>query len=231
MKIHSSAWTKLPAFPQKPRLKRKQAATDLAAKSVNMPSIGLPTVSNQTPGASARCAIKFSTQLTSAVIAKCRTLGFSVTTAPHAAVVCATSQHADPTSSADRYTSWWTFILRRYCPPPYNGARNAVSIFHPRIPVTVDPSDFLGIAAQLRGIYTRNPTNMFAFLSCYIDKVLTILIQPPLPRALPPAEPILNSLGVIDDYLESKHGEDIEIADFRFDADATVHSICMDSTG
>lgn len=197
----------------------EQAATDLVMKFVNnLPSIGLPTSSEQVPRGSGRCAIKIDKQLTSAIIARCKTHGFSVTTATHAAIVYATSQYSDPHRPTGKYTSWSTFDLRKYCPHPYNGATNPVSIFHTGIPVAIDASDFLGNAEQFRRIYAQNltapgPRNMFSFLPCYVDKVCAVLTQPPPPEALPPTEPSLSSLGVIDRYLDSTHG-DVEVTDF-----------------
>lgn len=194
-------------------------ATDLIMKFVNnVPSIGLPTSANQVPGSSSRCSIKLTPQLTSAMIARCKTLGFSVTSATHAAIVQATLQHQDPHRPAKKYTSWSTFDLRKYSPPPYNGAMNPVSIFHTGIPVVVDPAGFLENAAQFREIYAQNlarpgPGNMFTFLACYVEKVCAVLTRPPAPGALPPTEPSLSSLGVIDDYIHSRYG-DVEVVDF-----------------
>lgn len=206
----------------------EEAATNLLLQYVNnLPTIGLPASLDQVPRGSSRCRIHLSQQTTSAVIAKCKQFGFSVTTAVHAAVICATSQYPNP-PSANKYTSWSTWDVRKYLPPPYNGATEAVSIFHTGIPIAVTPSDFSGNAAQLRRIYSQKLTapgagNIFPFLSRYVEKVTAVLTQPPPPGVVPPTDPALSSLGVIETYLDDKrHGRGdavVEILDFWLGVD------------
>ena len=184
----------------------EQAATDILMGYVNnLPTIGLPVQRDGSACGSARCGIKLSSQLTSAVVARCKDLGLSVTTAVHAAIVCATDaeRYGNLPSTTKKYTSWSTFDLRRYLPAPYNGAIHAVSIFHTGIPITITPSNFLETATQLRAIYTQDlrlpipggAGNLFNFLPRYVDKVTTILTQPPPPGISPPTDPALSNFG------------------------------------
>ena len=209
----------------------EEAATELLMKYVNnLPTIGLPASLDRVPCGSGRCGISFTPQATCAVVAKCKTLGFSVTTAVHAAMVCATSQHPNP--SATQYTSWVTWDLRRHLPSPYNGATNAVSNFHTGVPVIVKPSTFLENAAQLRICYSEKltapgPRNMLPFLSCYTEKVTSVLMQPPPPGVLPPTDPTLMSLGVLDAFLDSKHGDVVEVNDFWLGVDVLTPQLMV----
>ena len=125
----------------------EQVAADRLAEYISsVPSIGLPTNTNQVPGASRRCSIELTLQQTSIILSGCKAHGISVTTAVHAAVIGVTQQEADPRNPAKKYAAFTAFDLRRYCPPPYNGADNPVSIFHTGMPIVVTPSTFLGTA-------------------------------------------------------------------------------------
>ena len=58
------------------------------------------------------------------------------------------------------------------------------------------------------------PNSLFAFLNCYVRKVCALFTEPPPPDTIPPTEPALNSLGIIDRFLDAKHGDGIEVVDF-----------------
>ena len=211
----------------------EQSATDLLLQYVNnVPSIGLPTSMNQTPGGSARCQIIFTPTLTYSIIARCKTSAFSLTAATHAAIVSATSQNADPGNPADIYTSFSNFDLRKYCPRPYNSASKAVSIFHTGIPVVIKPASFQENAVQFQKISSRRlnasgQESIFSFLACYVDKVRTLFTQPPPPGSLPPSEPSLSSLGIIDDFLAHIHGDSVEVTNFWLSVDMLSRQLMM----
>ena len=197
----------------------EKAATELIEVfTKNTPSIGLPTMQNDLPSGTRRGELELSPETTSAVISKCKASDISVTAATHAAILCATQGLKDPRYPADKYTTFLNFDLRKYCPPPYNDASHAVSIFHTGIPITVVPSSFIENAAQFKKIYTQRPGdpgagNMFSFLPCYVKKVHTLFATPPPPGSLPSCEPAVSSLGVIDKYFDS-YGDKVQIEDF-----------------
>ncbi|MCJ1455507.1 hypothetical protein MMC28_005862 [Mycoblastus sanguinarius] len=199
-----------------------QKATNMLMSFVNnAPSIGLPIKSCELPSRSQRCEIELTSQLTSEIVSRCKANGFSVTVAVHAALICATSQFANREyqNGNDTYTSFTAFDLRKYSPAPYNGTKNAVSNFHTGIPTVVTPSTFLGNAYQVKKQYAESftvsgPNSLFTFLGCYVRKVCALLMQPPSSGALPPTEPPLNSLGIIDRFLHEKYGDKIEVLDF-----------------
>ncbi len=210
----------------------EQSATDLVMQIVNNPSIGLPTSSKQTPGDSTRCEITLTPLLTSSIVARCKASGFSVTSATHAAVVSATSQNVVPGNSADKHTSFVTFDLRKYCPPPYNSAQKAVSIFHAGIPAVIKPSSFRENAAQFQKLYSRRVNapgleNVFASMAPFINKMSKVWTQSPPPGSLRPSEPDLSSLGVIDNYIASKHGDTVEVTDFWLGVDSLSRQLVV----
>ena len=202
----------------------EQAATDFLMKFVNnTPSIGLPAKTDNFLFGTDRCGIELDDALTSSIITRCKTRGFSVTVAVHAAIVCVTKQYADKESTAGKrkYASWTVFDLRKHSPPPYNGKDNVVSNFQTGIPIVITPSTFQDNADQLKKQYTENtivtgPESIFTFLNCYVRKLCAMFTSPPPPDAIPPTEPSLNSLGIIDQYLAAKHGDngEIEVLDF-----------------
>ena len=211
----------------------EQSATDLLMQYVNnIPSIGLPTSKSQNPGGSARCKVTFTLPLSTSVVARCKASGFSVTAATHAAIVGATLQHADPGKPADTYTSFSNFDLRKYLPPPYSSATKAVSIFHTGIPVVVKLSGFQKDAVQLQKLYSQRlnlpkQKNLFSFLACYVDKVNQLFVQPPPPGSLPPTEPSLSSLGIIDNFIADKHGNVVEVTDFWLGVDMLSRQLML----
>lgn len=199
-----------------------QVATDtLMLYLKNIPSIGLPTKDADIPSGAGRCETELNQALTYDIVSRCKTRGFSVTVAVHAAIICATKQYAgrEATAGKHKYASWTAFDLRKYSPPPYNGANNVVSNFHTGIPTVVTPSTFLDNAYQLKKQYAESftvagPNSLFNFLNCYVRKVCALFTEPAPPHTIPPTEPALNSLGIIDQFLDAKHGDCIEVLDF-----------------
>lgn len=198
----------------------EKAATDLIATFLdNIPSIGLPTGVNTVPGRSRRCEIDLPEALTSTIVSRCKSHGLSVTSATHAAVVCATAKIGNKEIPAQKYTSWAAFDLRRHCPPPYNGSKYPVSSFHTGIPTTIIPSGFLENALQFERTYKRCFTgsaseNVFPFLSCYVGKVRATLTQDPPQGTTPPCEPNLSSLGRIDEYMDTNFSDRVDVMYF-----------------
>jgi len=182
-----------------------------------LPSIGLPTLPEQIPGATRRHEVEFDPQCTSAIIAKCKREEISVTAAIHGAVVSATQEMADPSVPASKYTTFTFFDLREHCPFPNDGKDYAFSVFHIGLPASFQPSTFLSNAKELKKIYARPfstpDENLWAFLPCYVDMVTKMVSQPPPPDTLPASEGNLSSLGLIDKYVKAKYGK-IEIVDF-----------------
>ena len=208
--------------PTKVSPQMDQTATDLLMRFVqDSPSIGLPTKSAEIPLGSGRCEIQFDKKLTSSLISGCKSSGITITVAVHAAVISATNKFSnqEDTNGKRKYSNLTPVDLRRHSPSPYNGRTNAVSNFHTGIPVIVTPSTFLDHTAQLQKQYTNGvivsgPNSLFNFLDCYVRKACDAFMRPPPPEAIPPSEPALSSLGIIDHFLDKKHGNNIEVLDF-----------------
>ncbi len=183
----------------------------------NLPSIGLPTLPERTPGATHRLATELDHQTTSAIIARCKAQCISVTAAIHAAVVCATQKLADPARPGTKYTTFTFFDLRKYLPPESLGGDFALSVYHVGLPATFHPSNFSSNAKELKRIYARPfstpDENIFTFLPCYVDLVTRMVSQPPPPNTLPATEGNFSSLGLIDKYMKAKYDK-VQIKDF-----------------
>lgn len=177
----------------------------------NLPTIGMKTGPEQVPGATRRCRMTLSPEETSAVIAGCRSKGFSVTSGIHAAVVCVAQKQADPDIPATKYTSLLPWDFRKYCPAPYDGADHPVASYHSGFPGTLKPSTFLENASQWREIYSRDPTSkewgVFDWHAAYVRFAITSFTQPPPPGFIPPTEPGISSLGNIDQFVKGEYGD------------------------
>ena len=124
------------------------------------------------------------------------------------------------------------FDLRKYCPPPYSSTVKAVSIFHTGIPVVVKLSGFQKDAVQFQKFYSQRldapgQKNMFSFLACYVDKVNALFMQPQSSGSLPPTEPSLSSLGIIDNSIANKHGDLVEVTDFWLGVDMLSRQLML----
>ena len=207
------------SVPERTTPEMEQAATEKIMEFVNnVPSLSLPFDSSKSPGGTRRHEIELDPHLTSAIISGCKANDLSVTVATHAAIVCATQSDADAETLGNKYTTWLPFNLRKYCKPPYNGAKYPVTNFHTGIPMSITPSDFIENASQLRNIYSQDlseePCNVLSFLAHYHEKVCALFTQPSPPGTRPPSEPSLSSMGLIDQYLANSYGNKIEIKNF-----------------
>ena len=202
---------------------RKTAASDLVMQLLNnLPSIGLPVQNpNATPGSTKRSKSVLEPETTSAIISACKNRDLTVTTALHAALIVALQQITPtPPSSSTKYTSWGIFNVRPLLKAPFND-----STIHPAtvniigLPLSLHPSTYTDLALQLKHFYKqRLPPSADSriegeIIVPYSNTIADIAGQP-LPENLPaPSEPVLSSVGVIDDYLKPRYG-DIVVKDF-----------------
>lgn len=200
-----------------------KAATDLVSTlRDNMPSLGLPDFSpDAVPLGTRRLEQQFDTKTTSRIISACKTLDVSVTTAVHSALLLATQQFASEESSANNYASFGVFSLRSGLPSPFNdSAVHATSVYILGLPLVISPSTFAQNLSQLRDIYKQplapSAKGSLAPLIIPYQKGLNEFMSQELdPDTVVPAatEPILSSLGVLDQSLDAVHG-DVEIINF-----------------
>ena len=210
-------------FPQDVSQEADDAATSLLMEyTSNLPSLGLPVeLVNEIFGLPARIETILSPAATASVVAACQKSGRTVTTAVHAAMIVALQELSSTSPSTERYTSWGTFNYRPYVDPSYaNPAVDPVAVMLCRLPISFIASDFDENASLLEPFYKQlqNPFNsaaLHAMLAPYSLKCAAMINQP-LPRGMPqPTEPLLDSIGILDRYLDGKYGQGaVEITNF-----------------
>ncbi|MCJ1237516.1 hypothetical protein MMC14_005502 [Varicellaria rhodocarpa] len=190
----------------------EEEADALVVKFVNgLPSIGLPihTNKNQISGATFRSSSDLEPKLTSIIIASCKARTISLTTAVHAAIILITQRLAPASSSSKKYTSWCALDLRKYCPSPYNSSAYAVSVCHTGIPAVIIPGDFTTITSSLQSMYSKSfhssDSNALKILDSVVRRTTALAKTTPPPDAPLPAEPMLSSLGFMDNYVKAKY--------------------------
>ena len=222
-------------FPASTTDEKDEAAIRLLKKyTSNTPSIGLPTeLSNQVPGATRRIELTFTPPITSAIISACKARTLSVATALHSALIVATKQLAYSETLARNYTSWGTFDLRPYLRSPYSKPHtHPVSVYVIGLPISLAPSDFSENTSQLRPFYKQLSsqsanTPLPSFFRSYAKKVTELFSHPPPPDTQAPTEPGLESLGVVDCYVDREHGDGVEIERFWVGVEMLTRQICL----
>lgn len=199
------------------------AATSLLMEyTTNLPSLGLPIqLVNEISGAASRIESRLSPAITTSVVDVCRKNSITVTIAVHAAMVVTLQEMSSDTSSVEKYTSWGTFNYRPFVSPNYTSpAAYPVTVMLSRLPVSFTTSNFRENAFELKSFYTQlqNPFNsaaLHAMLEPFTQKC-TAMTNQPLPRGMPqPTEPLVESIGILDQYLDGKYGQGaVEITDF-----------------
>lgn len=123
-----------------------------------LPTIGMKTKPEQIPGASRRRRMTLSMKETSAIIAGCKSKGFSVTSGIHAAVVRVAQKQCDPTIPATKYSTMLIWDFRKFCPPTYDGSDHAVGIYFSGLGVQFNQVVFLTM--PLNGRYYIRGTQL-----------------------------------------------------------------------
>ena len=196
----------------------KRAVSEMISNLTdNLPSMGLP-INSQTamPQGTRRLEQQSNTEITSKIVSACKELDLSVSMAVHSALIQATQQLASDAHSASKYASYVIFSLRPGLPSPFNDpATYATSVYIMGLPLVISPSTFAQNIVQLRDFYKRplppSPASTLAPLVIpYTNSMIELTKQPPNPDVVPATEPTLSSLGIIDRWLDSVHG-DVEI--------------------
>lgn len=210
-------------FPQNVSREDDDAATSLVMEyATNLPSLGLPVqLVNEISGATRRIESRLPPATTASVVAACKANDITITTAVHAALVVALQELSSDPSAAERYTSWGTFNYRPYVDASHTDpATHPVTVMLCGLPISFITSDFHENASSLKSFYRQlqNPFNsaaLHAMLAPYTLKCAAMINQP-LPRGMPqPTEPLVDSVGILDRYLNGKYGQEgVEITDF-----------------
>jgi len=175
----------------------------------HLPSINiLPVGSTSVPSSTTeREELKLPSEFSSAIVAGCKKHDISVTSAMHAALIAATLALQDPASPAKNYASWSAFSLRQSLPEPLQNSTYAVNGAHTGVPLTLVPSgSFLTDASELSGFYRSRLTSDEVKGRQVFHNKLKYQLSQPLPEGFPiPADPALNSIGVIDKYVKETY--------------------------
>ena len=198
----------------------QEAVTGLLTNLVSsQPSLGLPTItSNQIPGPTQRRELKFGTHKTDIVVKACKDQSLGVTAAVHAALILATQQLSPAKLSGRQYTSWCLANLRPYCQPPYNSATHPVALYHGATITSITPSTFTQNALELQSVYKKSwqpsQSNLLITFSHFLETLAPMITQPQPPNTEPPSEPLFSSLGVVDNYVQSRYGNKVSVNGF-----------------
>ncbi|OBT52467.1 hypothetical protein VE04_07513 [Pseudogymnoascus sp. 24MN13] len=197
----------------------KASDAELDVFEAGPPSIPIATLPNILPTSPQRYRTTFSADVTERIISSCKARGITVTTAAHSALILAmqpyTQHNSDPSSRGTgrgKYTGITALDLRKYLSAPWNGPQSAVSLYHTGLPFCIDLNehrDFNAIATEMDAIHTRNlrndeSHNAIEFLTSYVRKALGTLSAAPEDPLKAPAYQTLSSLGVVNNYLQSK---------------------------
>lgn len=193
------------------------------------PSIGLPTLPNSEAAVPDRTGFavgRLDAQTTAQVRAACKTSGYTVTSAVHAAIVRVTATYPQHPVCSGSYACFSAFDLR-----PTISARGGLDaaalpvcgLYLDGPPLRVDTAAtkyFSEIAGQLCATYRRDPAHFWkeegedATISLLgLEEALTrrvsAIVLAPVPEGWPLAQtPDLSSLGIIDSGIQSEYGAD-----------------------
>ena len=210
-------------LPQNVSQEEDNAATSLLTEyATNLPSLDLPIeLVNEVAGACCRIETRLPLAITTLVIATCKAKHMTVTTAIHAAMIVALQEMSSCSSSSERYTSWGTFNYRPYLDPAYTKpAQNPVAVMLCGLPISFTTSNFHENASALKPFYAQlqdpfHSAALHTILAPYTRKCAAMSNQP-LPPGIPqPTEPLMDSVGILDRYLQGTYGNGaVELTDF-----------------
>ncbi|KAI1196427.1 hypothetical protein F5X97DRAFT_207867 [Nemania serpens] len=204
-----------------------------------IPSIGIPTIADSetaVPSWSDRTARALDADTTARISSACREMGFTVTSAVHAAIV-RTAASFPQHPLAKSYAAFVPVDLRQ----TLGGAANqSIGLYFSGLPVYIDSSlfeqgtaSFELIARQLGSVYSRDlvrfwkpsengsegeDLSLLDLVEPYVQRT-TMLFNAPVPENFPPVQtPDLSSLGKLERYIQPEYhlgdgGEAIKVVD------------------
>jgi hypothetical protein len=208
-------------MPEKNDVKWEQRADEMVQQVIEgQPSIGLlpPGDQKALPGDTLRTEVVVPAEEALALRAAARVQGISLTTAMHASAVVETAR-ANPDSPAKYFTSWAPYDLRKYCPEPFNGMVHAPSLRLVALPLSVEArASWSDLTRAIHEIYRQSwdldKSDMMFVRVPYVEKATAMFKAAP-PDMPPPADPNINSMGALDDYIKCRYG-DVAVKDVSF---------------
>ncbi|KAK8030027.1 hypothetical protein PG993_011318 [Apiospora rasikravindrae] len=192
-----------------PELKERGAAAvgtfAHAAGAIGIPSLGDAAT---LPAGTRSASLTFDKEESKRIIAACKQLGVSVTTAAHASVAGANYALADGAERVKKhYTSTVRFALRPYLPAPYSTPAFAAGLYTTGWMKRVEPH--MSWAERLQSYaddYKKGITR--DFLDSHREYALQLgaLIRSLKPDGTPPSDMDISSIGVADKMVRSFYG-------------------------
>ncbi|KAL4959817.1 uncharacterized protein BDV14DRAFT_158815 [Aspergillus stella-maris] len=193
-----------------------------------------PTTSNpiqhQMSGKRCNSTLVLSAQSTSALVNACRSIGITVTSAMHAALIEVWSR-ASPAPqnqppSSQEYVTWLTFDLRKYLPKPFNTTDYAASYCLGHMPWNIAlPAPFIDIAQDLNESYrnTFRDDSQFIRLVPHFDQIAFNARRTALAQGFAiPRTTAINSIGVVDRYIQHTYGDIVTVQDVALNCDVDI---------
>ncbi|KAI4866681.1 hypothetical protein F4820DRAFT_239387 [Hypoxylon rubiginosum] len=173
------------------------------------PSIGLEMTPRE-PGGTRFSTLIFDSSTLEAVVKSCREAGFSVASAIHAAMIVATQEMTAESNPATNFVSVAFYDHRAYLQSPYNDTQAwPMGCWMVGLPFSFPHADFVTHAKALQKIYKLpldlDRCDVLKYYDIYVGKLIEALGQPLPLDALPPTQPQLSSLGVIDGKVQHSY--------------------------
>ncbi|KAJ3483684.1 hypothetical protein NLG97_g7249 [Lecanicillium saksenae] len=199
-------------FSQVPSPQNIEDAQSLFTRFMQEKPVALPEVDfTRTPKRSVHRELHLDLVDTQKVVRACKSRGFTVTTAWHAALTIAIQKLQSRKGVAGTsYTQFTTIDLRRWFPEPFQRHKDSVACLQTALPFVVkcgEGSSFDTIAKGLQHDY-KNPFE-FAHgdLSCLLPGMAMYRQLVESGQVPPNSTPSLSSMGVVDDILKPRYGD------------------------
>ncbi|KAJ5660216.1 hypothetical protein N7507_006667 [Penicillium longicatenatum] len=198
----------------------EQRGRDLQAlESQGGPGIALrPSYPDVLPGDTIRTEVVLSRGETTALREGARAYGLTVTPVLNASAIVETAL-VNAESSATCFKSFGLFDLRKYCASPSNGPRDASALRIHFLPINVDAhASWKELTPLLSAFYRQSWDSKYN--DAIFSRVSYIEANHKMGKMAPPdaaqlSEPMINSLGVIEDYIQHQYGA-VEVEDVSY---------------
>ncbi|KAH8694198.1 hypothetical protein BGW36DRAFT_384539 [Talaromyces proteolyticus] len=234
-RLHPSHFALLGASDKPPEASQYITDQSLADYIAHLPSIQIPSAGEPMQKLSPtthRQEIVICDQQTTDLVASARARGVTLTVVAHAALIHATKR-MNTSISLDENASYACICpvsLRDQLPSPYNGPSYAASVAMTGVPMGFTSTNLKKDIEFLQGLYrneAKRPERIEG-LRAFQTKMTTILKQPPIAEVPIPAHPTLNSLGLIEQNLQSSypsdHG-DLEVDKYWIGTSVVDHTV------
>ena len=191
----------------------RQAA--LAQIGKLLTSTGFPVKGPGLPGATRHVSVAVDGSTLAGILQSCRSAGFKLTAAIHAAATAALAElrsHGDSPTAPATYNSAGNFDYRRYMRAPYNDPGLWAGGFYEMSVAFEVPVDapFAEQAKRFQRLYStlladRDREAAVATYDGFCIEFAKILAAPSPADTIPPTQPMLTNWGVLSDVLQQRY--------------------------